>query len=242
MYKSQLINYQDSYNQLNHVMSLLDQTRVNKSLRVFNEEQNHEKDFINELYFKFKNSSPRTFHHTLADSFTMLNAIPPAANQLQLAAYFSAQRGSEMKNSALGKSYDNLYSQANQTTTATPATASRDGAGFVHNHLRSFLSHSRLTDHDLPKSTSQSTTTYSSNEEARTVPTAGGVLTARATFKVGYLLKRSHHSHMKNWLKRRCQSENGFFYIFHSDETKEPVKINLVISNIKVNKVLIYLK
>jgi hypothetical protein len=233
MYKTRLLSYQDSYNQLNHVMSLSDQTRVNKSLRRFNEEQTHEKDFINELYFKFKNSSPRIVHHAFTDSSHMLNTSPPTAIAIQptaSAAYFTPQRAIEVKNGVLGKSYDNLYTQINQVSTPTSSNV----GGFVQNHLRSFLSHSRLADPSHSRAAPQSNQTDVNSDEARNASTLPSGPKHSKTFKVGYLFKRSHHSHVKNWLKRRCQSENGFFYIFHSDETKEPVKLNLVISNIKV--------
>jgi hypothetical protein len=266
MYKTQLINHQDSYNQLNRFMSLSDQTRVNKSLRSFNEEQIQEREFINELYFKFKQQQPiilplqqqQQLHHQQLNSFpdggtsgfTLLNTSP-AGNKS--AVYFTPQRVNTtdpmIQNTALGKSYDNLYATVGQyqqfnQTASTPVTTNsvtssgkESSGGFVQNHLRSFLSSTRLTEpiRAAPShnevNNDEITTTPTTTRVASTLPTGAKL---SKTFKVGYLLKRSHHSHVKNWLKRRCQSENGFFYIFHSDETKEPVKLNLVISNIKV--------
>ena len=53
--------------------------------------------------------------------------------------------------------------------------------------------------------------------------------------KCGYLLKRALHTRMgKSWLKRKCAAENGFFYIYHSEENKEPIKLNLGLCEVKV--------
>lgn len=52
--------------------------------------------------------------------------------------------------------------------------------------------------------------------------------------KCGYLLKRALHTRMgKSWLKRKCAAENGFFYIYHSEENKEPIKLNLGLCEVK---------
>ncbi len=53
--------------------------------------------------------------------------------------------------------------------------------------------------------------------------------------KQGYLLKRAMHTRMgKSWLKRKCSAENGFFYIYHSDENKQPIKLNLGLCEMRV--------
>lgn len=53
--------------------------------------------------------------------------------------------------------------------------------------------------------------------------------------KRGYLLKRAMHTRMgKSWLKRKCTAENGFFYVYHSDENKLPIKLNLGLCEIRV--------
>jgi hypothetical protein len=35
--------------------------------------------------------------------------------------------------------------------------------------------------------------------------------------KTGYLFKKTYHTRMRTWLKRKCQADNGIFYIYHSD-------------------------
>jgi hypothetical protein len=35
--------------------------------------------------------------------------------------------------------------------------------------------------------------------------------------KAGYLYKKSFHSRVKNWLKRKCLIQDGNFFIYHSD-------------------------
>ncbi len=35
--------------------------------------------------------------------------------------------------------------------------------------------------------------------------------------KAGYLYKKSFHSRVKNWLKRKCIVQDGSFFIYHSD-------------------------
>ncbi|CAF0728831.1 unnamed protein product [Brachionus calyciflorus] len=52
--------------------------------------------------------------------------------------------------------------------------------------------------------------------------------------KSGYLFKRTHNSKVrKHWIKRKCKAVNGHFFIYHSDETLEPVKLNLITCSVK---------
>jgi hypothetical protein len=64
----------------------------------------------------------------------------------------------------------------------------------------------------LPPSTSQV-----SNSNIDMINSQKNNSSSSSSFKVGYLLKRSHHARMKNWLKRLCKSDNGYFYIYHND-------------------------
>lgn len=54
-------------------------------------------------------------------------------------------------------------------------------------------------------------------------------------YKSGYLLKKSERSKMrvKMWQKRKCEVKDGFIYIWHSDESKTPTKVNLLTCQIK---------
>jgi len=53
--------------------------------------------------------------------------------------------------------------------------------------------------------------------------------------KSGYLLKKSEGKmRVKAWRKRRCEITDGFLYIYHSDETKPPTKLNLLTCQVKL--------
>lgn len=52
--------------------------------------------------------------------------------------------------------------------------------------------------------------------------------------KAGYLLKKSEGKmRVKVWQKRKCEVRDGFLYIYHSDESKPPTKINLLTCQVK---------
>ncbi|CAG0914358.1 unnamed protein product [Notodromas monacha] len=53
------------------------------------------------------------------------------------------------------------------------------------------------------------------------------------TTKVGYLLKKSEGKMRRVWQRRRCEVNEGFLFISHSDENKPPTKINLLTSQFK---------
>lgn len=53
-------------------------------------------------------------------------------------------------------------------------------------------------------------------------------------YKSGYLLKKSESKmRVKVWQKRKCEVKDGFLYIWHSDESKSPTKVNLLTCQIK---------
>lgn len=53
-------------------------------------------------------------------------------------------------------------------------------------------------------------------------------------YKQGYLLKKSESKmRVKVWLKRKCEVKDGFIFIWHSDESKPPTKVNLLTCQIK---------
>uniref|UniRef100_T1J7C5 ArfGAP with SH3 domain, ANK repeat and PH domain-containing protein n=1 Tax=Strigamia maritima TaxID=126957 RepID=T1J7C5_STRMM len=51
--------------------------------------------------------------------------------------------------------------------------------------------------------------------------------------KVGVLLKKSEGKMRKVWQKRRCEIKDGFLFISHSDESKQPTKLNLLTCQVK---------
>ncbi|RWS08892.1 arf-GAP with SH3 domain: ANK repeat and PH domain-containing protein 2-like protein [Dinothrombium tinctorium] len=52
--------------------------------------------------------------------------------------------------------------------------------------------------------------------------------------KVGYLSKKSEGKmKVKVWQKRKCEVKDGFLYIYHSDESKVPTKVNLLTCQVK---------
>jgi Arf-GAP/SH3 domain/ANK repeat/PH domain-containing protein len=52
--------------------------------------------------------------------------------------------------------------------------------------------------------------------------------------KAGHLFKKSEGKmRVKVWQKRKCEVKDGFLYIYHSDETKSPTKLNLLTCQIK---------
>ena len=53
-------------------------------------------------------------------------------------------------------------------------------------------------------------------------------------YKSGYLLKKSESKmRVKTWQKRKCEVKDGFIFIWHSDESKAPTKVNLLTCQIK---------
>lgn len=53
--------------------------------------------------------------------------------------------------------------------------------------------------------------------------------------KIGFLNKKSAHKVAKSWLKRKCQVSDGCFFVWHSDELKLPLKINLLTCQIRAS-------
>lgn len=53
--------------------------------------------------------------------------------------------------------------------------------------------------------------------------------------KSGYLLKKSEGKiNVKAWRKRKCEITDGLLFIYHSDETKPPTKLNLLTCQVKL--------
>ncbi|KHJ46327.1 hydrolase, alpha/beta domain protein [Trichuris suis] len=54
--------------------------------------------------------------------------------------------------------------------------------------------------------------------------------------KSGYLLKRSKRRMNRNWYRRRCEVRDGFFYIWHDNESLPPIQINLLTCQVLPNR------
>ncbi|XP_052272308.1 arf-GAP with SH3 domain, ANK repeat and PH domain-containing protein 2-like isoform X2 [Dreissena polymorpha] len=54
------------------------------------------------------------------------------------------------------------------------------------------------------------------------------------SIKEGYLLKKSEGMLKKMWQKRKCKIKDGIMLISHSDESKEPVRLNLLTCQVKL--------
>lgn len=54
--------------------------------------------------------------------------------------------------------------------------------------------------------------------------------------KSGYLLKKSEKkiAKIKSWRRRKCEISDGYLFIYHSDETQEPTKLNLLTCQVKL--------
>ncbi|RUS77371.1 hypothetical protein EGW08_014851, partial [Elysia chlorotica] len=52
--------------------------------------------------------------------------------------------------------------------------------------------------------------------------------------KIGYLSKKSEGLVRKVWQQRRCEIRDGAMYISHQDESKDPVKLNLLTCQVKL--------
>ncbi|XP_045181837.2 arf-GAP with SH3 domain, ANK repeat and PH domain-containing protein 2-like isoform X2 [Mercenaria mercenaria] len=57
---------------------------------------------------------------------------------------------------------------------------------------------------------------------------------SHGSVKEGYLLKKSEGMLKKIWQKRKCRIKDGIMSISHSDETKDPVRLNLLTCQVKL--------
>lgn len=55
------------------------------------------------------------------------------------------------------------------------------------------------------------------------------------TARSGFLLKRSEGKVKRLWQRRHVAVRDGFLFLSHADETKTPVKLNLLTCHIKPN-------
>ncbi|XP_022247586.1 arfGAP with SH3 domain, ANK repeat and PH domain-containing protein-like isoform X2 [Limulus polyphemus] len=52
--------------------------------------------------------------------------------------------------------------------------------------------------------------------------------------KTGYLYKKSEGKMRKVWQKRKCDVQDGFLFVYHSDENRPPTKLNLLTCQVKL--------
>ncbi|KAL8610659.1 hypothetical protein ACOMHN_047228 [Nucella lapillus] len=57
---------------------------------------------------------------------------------------------------------------------------------------------------------------------------------AHGNEKKGFLLKKSESRMRRTWQRRRCVIREGSMYIYHQDESKDPVKLNLLTCQVKL--------
>ncbi|XP_076456923.1 arf-GAP with SH3 domain, ANK repeat and PH domain-containing protein 2-like [Babylonia areolata] len=57
---------------------------------------------------------------------------------------------------------------------------------------------------------------------------------AHGNEKRGFLLKKSESRMRRTWQRRRCVIGEGSMYIYHQDESKDPVKLNLLTCQVKL--------
>ncbi|XP_070209442.1 arf-GAP with SH3 domain, ANK repeat and PH domain-containing protein 1-like isoform X3 [Littorina saxatilis] len=57
---------------------------------------------------------------------------------------------------------------------------------------------------------------------------------AHGNEKKGFLLKKSESRMRRTWQRRKCIIKDGSMYIYHQDESKDPVKLNLLTCQVKL--------
>lgn len=83
-----------------------------------------------------------------------------------------------------------------------------------------------MTTYKEPSSTSKPQTGYSLHQLQGNK--------AHGCVRDGYLLKKSEGRIKKVWQKRKCTIKDGLMFISHSDESKDPVKLNLLTCQVKL--------
>nr|KAG5698593.1 hypothetical protein BaRGS_027104 [Batillaria attramentaria] len=61
---------------------------------------------------------------------------------------------------------------------------------------------------------------------------------AHGNEKKGFLLKKSESRMRRTWQRRRCVIREGTMLIYHQDESKDPVKLNLLTCQVKLARVV----
>ncbi|KAL3887945.1 hypothetical protein ACJMK2_000330 [Sinanodonta woodiana] len=94
---------------------------------------------------------------------------------------------------------------------------------------------------DLKKNLTSSMTSYKEPSTISTPQNSGGYSLhqlqgnkSHGSMMEGYLLKKSEGKFKKIWQKRKCCINDGIMLISHSDETKPPVKLNLLTCQVKL--------
>jgi hypothetical protein len=178
-------------------MNVFDKFKIEKLLNKFNQDQKSERDKLTELSVKYRttrgaDSSAHSFH--INNNSNILNNF---TNQFQIGNNEPMNMMSKANQSRMGssnwsinrmKSNENIF-QVNGTSTP------------------SFIS-------ALFQASSSSSS--KSRENNSYIAQAHHAQTSELS-KIGYLLKKSCHTRVRTWLRRKCKTENGAFFIFHSD-------------------------
>ena len=202
-YQAQTNFHKESIEQLNNFMGLFDQNKLDQTLKKFNLEQKSELDLITEISIKYK-SPPRSSGSTpflnTTNNFSSYIA-PDVFYSPSLPAQTSNHNSSSLSvNKMNGKSNDNLY-QMNGSQPFIP----------------SLFSISRLKENYSSNNINNSYNNDYRNSNQFNNKSFG-------LSKTGYLYKKTYHTRMRTWLKRKCQAENGIFYIYHSDVSYIPIR------------------
>ena len=174
-------------------MSVFDKFKIEKLLNKFNQDQKNERDQLTELSLKYSRGSRADSFYNINNS----NILNNFTNQFQIDNNHESSNMSKGNNFRMGasnwsinrmKSNENLF-QVNGT----------NNPSFMSSLFQANSSSKPRENHSYLASTS--------NQIAQT----------NELSKIGYLLKKSCHTRVRTWLRRKCKTENGVFFIFHSD-------------------------
>jgi len=172
-------------------MNIFDKIKIEKYLNKFNQVQKIERDKLSELSFKYKSSRSDSSLFFLNNS----NILNNFSNQFQVNINEQTANMNKAINHAKGGvsnwSIHRMKSNENlfQANGSTPSS-------FISSLFQGSSSKSKESNSFI----------------VHTPLNQSGELC-----KTGYLLKKSYHTRVRTWLRRKCKTENGMFFIFHSD-------------------------
>ena len=194
--------FQDSLTQLNSFMSFFDKYRVEKFLNKFNQDQKTERDKLTEYALKHKVARPVSAH-----SVSNSNALNNFSNQFQVTPIVTAST---------------IATTTSITNTPNEQSSihriNKLASNWSINRMKSSENLSQQQNGNAPSFISSLFQSSKSTRENNSYVAYSASHPNNSEFsKTGYLLKKSYHSRVRSWLRRKCQTENGIFLIFHSD-------------------------
>jgi uncharacterized protein (DUF1499 family) len=194
-------------------MSVFDKFKIEKLLNKFNQDQKNERDKLTELSVKYRStrgadSSAHSFY--INNNSNILNNF---TNQFQIG-----------NNEPL-----NMMSKANQSRMGS--------SNWSINRMKSNENIFQVNGTSTPSFISalfQASSSSSSKSRENNSYIAQTHQTSELS-KIGYLLKKSCHTRVRTWLRRKCKTENGAFFIFHSD-----VRPSIILNNPSFETILIF--